>query len=61
MVNLQVSNWFLISDTEETKVLIVATIVYGLRKSSRAMVLLLLFLIALNPGLIPALYSKISY
>ncbi|XP_012462417.1 piezo-type mechanosensitive ion channel homolog isoform X2 [Gossypium raimondii] len=45
-----------LDDTEETKVLIVATIVYGLRKSSRAMVLLLLFLIALNPGLIPALY-----
>ncbi|KAK8542359.1 hypothetical protein V6N12_014957 [Hibiscus sabdariffa] len=46
-----------LDDTEETKVLIVATIVYGIRKSSRAMVLLLLFLIALNPGLIPALYS----
>ncbi|XP_039019748.1 piezo-type mechanosensitive ion channel homolog isoform X1 [Hibiscus syriacus] len=45
-----------LDDTEETKVLIVATIVYGLRKSSRAMALLLLFLIALNPGLIPALY-----
>ncbi|GMJ11794.1 PIEZO1 [Hibiscus trionum] len=45
-----------LDDTGETKVLIVATIVYGLRKSSRAMVLLLLFLIALNPGLIPALY-----
>ncbi|KAK8620775.1 hypothetical protein V6N13_067237 [Hibiscus sabdariffa] len=45
-----------LDDTEETKVLIVATIVYGLRKSSRAMALLLLFLLALNPGLIPALY-----
>ncbi|XP_022719322.1 piezo-type mechanosensitive ion channel homolog [Durio zibethinus] len=42
--------------TEETKALIVATIVWGLRKTSHAMALLFLFLIALNPGLIHALY-----
>ncbi|XVF06161.1 hypothetical protein REPUB_Repub06bG0023700 [Reevesia pubescens] len=43
-------------EREETKVLIVATIVWGFRKTSRAMALLLLFLIALKPGLIHALY-----
>ncbi|XVF57384.1 hypothetical protein PTKIN_Ptkin06aG0200900 [Pterospermum kingtungense] len=41
---------------DETKVLIVATIVWGVRKTSRVMEMLLLFLVALNPGLVHALY-----
>ncbi|PON52884.1 Piezo family [Trema orientale] len=41
---------------EETKVLIVATIAWGLRKSSRAIMLALIFLIALKPGFIHAVY-----
>ncbi|CAL0320586.1 unnamed protein product [Lupinus luteus] len=40
----------------ETKVLIVATIAWGLRKSSRAIMLALIFLIALKPGFIHAVY-----
>ena len=42
---------------EETKVLIVATIAWGLRKCSRAIVLVLIFLIAMKPGLIHAVYG----
>jgi hypothetical protein len=50
-----------ISESEETKVLIVATIAWGLRKSSRAIVLLLIFLIALKPaGFIQSVYSKLK-
>ncbi|XP_027116044.1 piezo-type mechanosensitive ion channel homolog isoform X2 [Coffea arabica] len=41
---------------EETKVLIVATIAWGLRKCSRAIVLVLIFLIAMKPGFIHAVY-----
>ncbi|GAB2234344.1 hypothetical protein Drorol1_Dr00003592 [Drosera rotundifolia] len=41
---------------EETKVLIVATIAWGLRKCSRAFILVLIFLIAMKPGFIHALY-----
>ncbi|KAL5566153.1 hypothetical protein UlMin_029317 [Ulmus minor] len=41
---------------EETKVFIVATIAWGLRKSSRAMVLALLLMLATNPGFIHAVY-----
>ncbi|KAK4482248.1 hypothetical protein RD792_009399 [Penstemon davidsonii] len=41
---------------EDAKVLIVATIAWGLRKSSRAMMLLLIFLIATKPGFIHAVY-----
>ncbi|XP_034689649.1 piezo-type mechanosensitive ion channel homolog isoform X2 [Vitis riparia] len=41
---------------EETKVLIVATIAWGLRKSSRAIMLALIFLIAMKPGFIHAVY-----
>ncbi|KAF7804788.1 piezo-type mechanosensitive ion channel-like protein isoform X1 [Senna tora] len=40
----------------ETKVLIVATIAWGLRKSSRAIMLTLIFLIATKPGFIHAVY-----
>ncbi|PQM34961.1 piezo-type mechanosensitive ion channel homolog isoform X1 [Prunus yedoensis var. nudiflora] len=40
----------------ETKVLIVATIAWGLRKSSRAIMLALIFLIAMKPGFIHAVY-----
>ncbi|XP_035538685.1 piezo-type mechanosensitive ion channel homolog isoform X2 [Juglans regia] len=41
---------------EETKVLIVAAIAWGLRKSSRAIMLALIFLIAMKPGFIHAVY-----
>lgn len=41
----------------ETKVLIVATIAWGLRKCSRAIMLALIFLIAIKPGFIHAVYS----
>ncbi|GFZ13682.1 hypothetical protein Acr_23g0020670 [Actinidia rufa] len=41
---------------EETKVLIVATIAWGLRKCSRAIELVLIFLIAMKPGFIHAVY-----
>nr|KYP71537.1 Protein FAM38B [Cajanus cajan] len=40
----------------ETKVLIVATIAWGLRKCSRAIMLSLIFLIAIKPGFIHAVY-----
>ncbi|KAF3962629.1 hypothetical protein CMV_012877 [Castanea mollissima] len=43
-------------EKEETKVLIVATIAWGLCKSSRAIVLVLLFLISVRPGFIHAVY-----
>ncbi|GLT95006.1 hypothetical protein SLE2022_127130 [Rubroshorea leprosula] len=45
-----------VQEREETKVLIVATIAWMLRKISRPVVLSLLFLIAVKPGLIHALY-----
>ncbi|KAL0389546.1 UNVERIFIED_CONTAM: Piezo-type mechanosensitive ion channel [Sesamum calycinum] len=41
---------------EDAKVLIVATIAWGLRKCSRAIMLLLIFLIATKPGFIHAAY-----
>ncbi|CAI9107931.1 OLC1v1007416C3 [Oldenlandia corymbosa var. corymbosa] len=41
---------------EETRVLIVATIAWGLRKCSRAIVLVLIFIIAMKPGFIHAIY-----
>ncbi|XP_059660540.1 piezo-type mechanosensitive ion channel homolog isoform X2 [Cornus florida] len=41
---------------EETKVLIVATIAWGLRKCSRAIMLVLIFLIAMKPGFVHAVY-----
>ncbi|GAB2300559.1 hypothetical protein Dimus_034600 [Dionaea muscipula] len=41
---------------EETKVLIVATIAWGLRKCSRAIMLILIFGIAMKPGFIHAIY-----
>ncbi|XP_021727828.1 piezo-type mechanosensitive ion channel homolog [Chenopodium quinoa] len=41
---------------EETKVLIVATIAWGFRKCSRAIMLALIFLIAMKPGFIHAIY-----
>ncbi|KAK6120115.1 hypothetical protein DH2020_046151 [Rehmannia glutinosa] len=46
----------LIRVKEDAKVLIVATIAWGLRKSSRPIMLLLIFLIAMKPGLIHAIY-----
>ncbi|XP_020540481.2 piezo-type mechanosensitive ion channel homolog isoform X3 [Jatropha curcas] len=50
------SDHFIVEENEETKVLIVATIAWGLRKSSRAITLLLIFFIALKPGIIHAVY-----
>ncbi|XP_057535739.1 piezo-type mechanosensitive ion channel homolog isoform X3 [Amaranthus tricolor] len=41
---------------EETKVLMVATIAWGLRKCSRAIMLVLIFLIAMKPGFMHAIY-----
>ncbi|KAJ4842906.1 hypothetical protein Tsubulata_023830 [Turnera subulata] len=41
---------------EDAKVLIVATIAWGLRKCSRAIMLTLIFLIAMKPGFIHAVY-----
>lgn len=49
--------YHLVTGKEETKVLIVATIAWGLRKSSRAIMLVLIFLIAMKPGFIHAVYS----
>lgn len=44
---------------EETKVMIVATIAWILRKCSRAIMLVLIFLIAMKPGFIHAIYSTL--
>lgn len=52
-------SWYTLSTVrEETKVLIVATIAWGLRKCSRAIVLVLIGLLAMKPGFIHAIYSK---
>ncbi|CAI0551081.1 unnamed protein product [Linum tenue] len=45
-----------VEDRDETKVLTIATVAWLLRKTSRAIVLILIFLIALRPGLIHAIY-----
>ncbi|KAJ6319740.1 hypothetical protein OIU78_015199 [Salix suchowensis] len=45
-----------VQEEEDTKVLIVATIAWGLRKCSRAIMLVLIFLIAMKPGIIHAVY-----
>ncbi|CAN0892677.1 Piezo-type mechanosensitive ion channel homolog [Linum grandiflorum] len=45
-----------IEEEEGTKVLIVATIAWGLRKCSRAIMLAMIFLIAMKPGFIHAVY-----
>ncbi|KAL5701585.1 hypothetical protein ACHQM5_026906 [Ranunculus cassubicifolius] len=45
-----------VKENEETKVLIVATLAWGLRKSSRAITVALLFLLAMKPGFIHAVY-----
>ncbi|KAI4301844.1 hypothetical protein L6164_035084 [Bauhinia variegata] len=46
----------IVEEKEETTVFFVATIAWGLRKSSHAVVLILIFLIAMRPGLINAAY-----
>ncbi|KAL0720141.1 hypothetical protein Bca4012_034740 [Brassica carinata] len=46
----------IITADEETKVLVVATIAWGLRKCSRAIMLALIFLIAMKPGFVHAVY-----
>lgn len=48
---------YIIAVKEDAKVLLVATIAWGLRKCSRAIVLLLIFLIATKPGFIHAVYG----
>ncbi|XP_072996398.1 piezo-type mechanosensitive ion channel homolog isoform X2 [Typha latifolia] len=45
-----------IEEKEDTKVLIVATLAWGLRKISRAITLALLFLLVMKPGFIHAVY-----
>ncbi|KAK1294370.1 hypothetical protein QJS10_CPA16g01436 [Acorus calamus] len=45
-----------IEEKEDTKVLIVATIAWGLRKSSRAITLVLILLLAMKPGFIHSVY-----
>ncbi|XP_042395916.1 piezo-type mechanosensitive ion channel homolog isoform X1 [Zingiber officinale] len=46
----------IVEETEDTKVLIVATIAWGLRKISRPITLVLLFLLVMKPGLVHAAY-----
>lgn len=46
----------LIDEKEDTMVLIVATLAWGLRKLSRAITLMLLFLLVMKPGFIHAVY-----
>ncbi|KAJ6343573.1 hypothetical protein OIU76_005338 [Salix suchowensis] len=50
-----------VQEEEDTKVLIVATIAWGLRKCSRAIMLVLIFLIATKPGIIHAVYSIVQH
>ncbi|KAF8392505.1 hypothetical protein HHK36_022847 [Tetracentron sinense] len=45
-----------VEEKEDAKVLIVATIAWGLRKISRAIMLALIFLLAMKPGFIHAVY-----
>lgn len=46
-----------LAEIEDKKVLIVATIAWVLHKCSRAFTLVLIFVIAMKPGFIHALYS----
>ncbi|WOL18856.1 piezo-type mechanosensitive ion channel [Canna indica] len=46
----------IVEEKEDTKILIVATIAWGLRKISRAITLTLLFLLVMKPGLVHAAY-----
>ncbi|KAJ1417088.1 putative piezo-type mechanosensitive ion channel-like protein isoform [Sesbania bispinosa] len=45
-----------VEEEEETTVLVVTTIAWGLRKCSHVVILILIFLIAIRPGLIHAVY-----
>ncbi|KAK7337825.1 hypothetical protein VNO77_18412 [Canavalia gladiata] len=45
-----------VEEEEETTLLVVSTIAWGLRKCSHVVVLILIFLIAIRPGLIHAVY-----
>ncbi|KAG0453641.1 hypothetical protein HPP92_024945 [Vanilla planifolia] len=47
---------FFVEEEEDAKVLVVATIAWGLRKSPRAIALALIFHLALKPGLLHAIY-----
>ncbi|MBA0617615.1 hypothetical protein Godav_027042 [Gossypium davidsonii] len=51
-----ITSSYLFSVDGETKVFIVATIAWGLRKCSRAIMLALIFIIAMKPGFIHAIY-----
>ncbi|OVA04417.1 Piezo family [Macleaya cordata] len=46
----------IVEEGEETKVLIIATIAWGMRRSSRAITLALIFFLAIKPGFIHAVY-----
>lgn len=56
-----ISNYHIFAVKEDAKVLIVATIAWGLRKCARPIMLLLIFLIAAKPGLVHAVYSTSKY
>ncbi|CAN1234122.1 Piezo-type mechanosensitive ion channel homolog [Linum perenne] len=49
-----------VEEEEGTKVLIVATIAWGLRKCSRAIMLAMIFLIAMKPGFVHAVYGLLK-
>jgi hypothetical protein len=51
----------LIDEKEDTMVLIVATLAWGLRKLSRAITLTLLFLLVMKRGFIHAVYSMVKH
>jgi uncharacterized membrane protein YqaE (UPF0057 family) len=51
----------LLDDKEDGMVLIVATLAWGLRKLSRAITLVLLFLLVMKPGFIHAVYSMVQH
>ena len=49
------------AEKEDTMVLIVATLAWGLRKLSRAITLTLLFLLVMKRGFIHAVYSMVKH
>jgi len=51
----------LIDEKEDTMVLIVATLAWGLRKLSRSITLTLLFLLVMKRGFIHAVYSMVKH
>jgi len=49
------------TEKEDTKVLIIATIAWGLRQCSRAITLALIFLRVMKPGYVHAVYSRAKH